>query len=451
MKNNRSLAISNSFNKFKMSDYLGGLEEVFPTESIESKDLELRKKDPKRSRQRVFTNKDTLLIMVMASFQEDKSLQNSVDIFYTMHQRQKQHLIAQLKSSNELEKQKDKTEQRKRGRPKNYSLKLPLSFEKDISLNTAAFSKARGRVPIELIETLFSESRIEQPNNSYSHWRGYRVMIADGTYLQLQDTPEIRQEYEVKHNGVGSGGYPQALLETLTERGAGQVFQFKLTNRHVSEIEIFYNMIDQVPENTLILADDLYNCYEIIAKCQRKGVKFIIPQKRRKNYDVVKKIGSGDEIIKINAPKNRAKWLKENEKATSIILRRIQCYSPDGNIYDIVTNVVDEDIPRDEIQQQYLTRYDIELSIREIKTIMDINILRSKTPEMALKELSVSMATYNLIRKLISASIKDLPFPPESDFIFEHYSNFKNILVDKKGRVYSRWSPGRAGIKATDT
>ena len=450
MKNNRSLAISNSVNKLKTSDYLGVLENVFPTESIENKERELHEKDTKQSRQRIFTNKDTLQIMVMSALQQDKSLQNAVDISFVMHQRQKQQKLAHMISSTELEKQEERTKQRKPGRPKNYSPKLPMSLEKNISLNTAAYSKARGRVPMELAETLFTNSKIEQVVNSYSHWRGYRVMIADGTYLQMQDTPEIRQEFEVKYNGVGTNGYPQALLEAVTERSTGQIFIFEVANRHKSEIEIFYYMIDKIPAQTLMLVDDLYNCFEIFAKCQRKEVKFIMPQKRRKNFDVVQRIGTGDEIIKISTPKNRAKWLKEHEKPGSILLRRIECYSPDGNAYEIVTNILDVNIPKEEIQQQYLTRYDIELSIREIKTIMDINILRSKTPQMAMKELTVSLATYNLIRKLIYASIKDLPFSPEGDIIFEHYSNFKSILVDKKGRVYNKWSPGRPGGRSSD-
>jgi len=65
----------------------------------------------------------------------------------------------------------------------------------------------------------------------------------------------------------------------------------------------------------------------------------------------------------------------------------------------------------------YLTRWDIEIGIREIKTIMDINVLRSRTPDMALKELAVTLAAYNLIRKVIYASIRDLPFSPKEDFI----------------------------------
>jgi hypothetical protein len=35
---------------------------------------------------------------------------------------------------------------------------------------------------------------------------------------------------------------------------------------------------------------------------------------------------------------------------------------------------------------KYATRWDIDISIREIKTLMDINVLRSKTPEMLKKE-----------------------------------------------------------------
>jgi hypothetical protein len=41
------------------------------------------------------------------------------------------------------------------------------------------------------------------------------------------------------------------------------------------------------------------------------------------------------------------------------------------------------------------------VGIGEIKTVMAINILRSQTPEMALKELTVWLSAYHLIRKMI--------------------------------------------------
>jgi IS4 transposase len=111
---------------------------------------------------------------------------------------------------------------------------------------------------------------------------------------------------------------------------------------------------------------------------------------------------------------------------------------------------LDKKIKREEIQLLYLTRWDIEISIREVKTIMDVNILRSKTPDMALKELTVSLATYNLIRRIIYASTKDLPFSPKEDFIYQFYTLNQDILIDKKGRVYNRWSTGRRRTETTD-
>ena len=101
------------------------------------------------------------------------------------------------------------------------SVQLPKSLEKDISLNTAAYSKARERIPLKLTKDLFNASRIQDSRNSYTHWHGYRVLIGDGTYVQMQDTESIRKEYEVKQKGSGSEGYPQGLLEVIIERGTG--------------------------------------------------------------------------------------------------------------------------------------------------------------------------------------------------------------------------------------
>jgi hypothetical protein len=101
------------------------------------------------------------------------------------------------------------------------------------------------------------------------------------------------------------------------------------------------------------------------------------------------------------------------------------------------------------IVDTYLTLI-LEIGIREIKTIMDINVLRSRTADMALKELTVSLATYNQIRKIIYASIKNLPFPPQEDFIFKFYTHNKDILIDKTGRIYYRWSTGRKRTTTTD-
>jgi hypothetical protein len=437
MKQNRSLAISTKIQECKMGDIIGALEKEFPSSVLSGR------ADGEPGRNRVFTANNTLLTMVLTATQQDKSLKNSVGLYHMVHQQHKRQAREALEQDAQRQKAVDGLLAKRAGRPRTYNVRLPKSLENDISLNTAAYSKARGRVPAKLTEDLFDASRIQGAENSYSHWHGHRVMKGDGTYIQMQDTESIRKDYEVKHNGEGSGGYPQGLLEVILERGTGQVHSFRLANRHVSELALFYEMIDGLPPKSLLLLYDLYNCFEIISKCKRKGVELVVPAKRERGYELVKVLAEGDEIVRIKTPKNRSKWLENNEKAASFLIRRITSKSPEGKEYVLHTTILDEGIGKEEIQVLYLTRWDIEIGIREIKTVMDVNILRSRTPEMALKELTVALATYNLIRKVIYASIKDLPFSPKEDFIYEFYTLNKDILVDKKGRVYNKRSTGR--------
>ena len=445
MKLNRSLAISSKIQECKMGNIIGLLENEFPVSILKNKI------EGVKSRDRIFTINTTLLTMVLTAVQQDKTLKNSVDLYYSIHQKHKVQALELQEQRILIQKEEDsKSSIKKAGRPKKYSLQLSKSLQKNISLNTAAYSKARERVPIELANDLLIKSRIEQPENNYTHWHGYRIFLGDGTYIQMQDTRSLREKYEVKHSGVASEGYPQGLLEAIIERGTGQLYSFKLSNRHTSELSLFYDMLDDMPQNSLLLLDDLYNCFEIISKCKRLGIEIVIPAKRERNYDIVEKLGENDEIISIKTPKNRSKWLNINEPPGKIIVRRIQCKSPEGADYVLLITILDRNISKEDLQLLYLTRWDIEIGIREIKTVMDINVLRSKTPEMALKELCISLSSYNLIRKVIYASIKDLPFSPEADFIHQFYTHNQDILIDKKGRVYNRWSSGRRRNEAID-
>jgi len=191
----------------------------------------------------VFTLNNTLLTMVLTSTQQDKTLKNSVDLYYMIHQQHKHQALKELEHHAQKQKELDQALEIKRaGRPKKYAIQLPKSLEKDISLNTAAYSKARERIPEKLTQDLFKATRIEDADNLYTHWHGYRVLIGDGTYEQMQDTESLRKAYEVRHNEVDS--YPQGLLEVLIERGTGQLYSFRLANRHLSELALFYQMLE---------------------------------------------------------------------------------------------------------------------------------------------------------------------------------------------------------------
>ena len=440
MTPNQSLNKSNQLREYLRADYLQGIHSVFPHEVIEMY-------DSSSTRDRVYSCENTILTMIYSATQADKTLQNAVNIFGRIHQNNSVRIINEAESALELEKIEDMENiEVRRGPKKKYKLKIPKSKTSEISVNTAAYSKARKRINFDLLRGIFEKTR-ESTDSAYS-WYGMKTYITDGTYVQMQDTEELRQLYSVKHTDQEAfiDNYPQGLVQTIIEQGSGFIHDYALSNRHTSELLLIYQLIQSIPKNSLLLADDLYNCFAIFALARKYGFDLIVPGKRVKNYTVIEVIAQGDEIVEVKQ-KEHPKWLTKSEILPNrILLRRISFLSPDGvNTMVIYTTLLDKNIPSCEIVLKYFTRWDIEITIREVKTIMDVNVLRGKTDDIVRKELISAFIAYNLIRKLIMQSTKKTAFSPETDIIQEFFENNKDILIDRKGRVYTRWSTGRYG------
>jgi hypothetical protein len=440
MTPNQSLSKSNQMREYLRADYLQGIHSVFPHEVID-------RYDSSSTRDRVYSCENTILTMIYSATQADKTLQNAVNIFGRIHQNNSVRIINEAESALELEKIEDleNTEVR-RGPKKKYKLKIPKSKTSEISVNTAAYSKARKRINFELLRGIFEKTR-ENTDSAYS-WYGMKTFITDGTYVQMQDTEDLQKLYSVKNTDKESSvdNYPQGLVQAIIEQGSGFIHDYALSNRHTSELLLIYQLIQSIPKNSLLLADDLYNCFAIFALSRKYGFDLIVPGKRVKNYTVIEVIAQGDEIVEVKKNEH-PKWLTKSEiLPNKILLRRISFLSPDGvNTMVIYTTLLDKNIPSCEIVLKYFTRWDIEITIREVKTIMDVNVLRGKTDDIVRKELISAFIAYNLIRKLILQSTKETAFSPETDIIQEFFESNKDILIDRKGRVYTKWSPGRHG------
>jgi hypothetical protein len=279
-------------------------------------------------------------------------------------------------------------------------------------------------------------------------WHGMKTYISDGTYLQLQDTDDIKNQYTVK--GQVENSFPQALLQVLIRQGTGQVSQYALSSRSESELCLVIPMINNLEENSLLLLDDLYNTYYHFCIVLSRQCHMIVPGKRDRNYKVVRQINDNDQIVEISKTTRPVYVSKEewDKLPRTLLLRRITYTYPTKNGEEaavLYTTVLDENIKTNEFITKYTLRWDIEISIREVKTIMDINVLRSKSRDMMRKELIVALIAYNMLRKKIAESADTVGFPPQEDLFQKFASLGRTVLLDKRGRVFYKWSPGRYG------
>jgi hypothetical protein len=375
MKENRSLELSTQLQLKMREGLLGPIMTVFPHDVLKKYTEEKGKR-----RNRVYTLENTLVSMVVSSTNEDKTLQKSVMTFKEIFKKNQ---------------------------------------EKEISLNTASYTEARQRLPYQALKAFF-EARKKIHDAKDGQWYGRKTYIADGTYVQMQDSEELSKKYGYRSKkDPKNKGYPQGLLECIIEQRSGCIHQYDLASRHYSELDLIVKQMKNLPERSLVLADALYECRAVFQVASHLNLDIIVPLKRKQFQDIPE----------------------------SLTMRRIT-YSDSQDTskkHVLLTSILDPSIPAKDIIVKYQTRWDIEISIREIKTIMHLNVLRSKSEDMIFKELASAMIAYNLIRKIMSDSSKESGFSPKADIFFSFYSIGKNILIDKKGRLYQRWSPGRYG------
>lgn len=434
MKENRSMQLSLTIKDLLNKDLSNIFYEYYPFEILEQyKNI--------NERDRVYNQSITMLTMIITMLQSDKSLQNSVNIYRMIHNKNKAQ-ITELEANYQSHKLKEG--KRRRGRPVKHLIKVQKSKSEEISNNTSAYSQARQRMNSELPKAVFKLSAQSSESLNPTKFHGMEVYVTDGTYLQLQDSELIRQEYQ----SSSPGGYPRGLLQVIVQQGSGLITDFEIQSDKKSELELLIPMVSNIKPGSLLLADDLYNCYAIFSILKKQEVDIIVPGKRKRNYKVIEKIAQGDEIVSLLKPKEYSKMIaKFDIQDKSIEIRRIQVTNPNDENEEIVlfTSLLDKKISKEEILLKYLTRWDIEISIREIKTILELNVIRSKSPGMVMKEVTAGLIAYNYIRKIIAKSAQSGNFSPEADIFQKFYQTSSTILLDKLGRVYSRWSPGRYG------
>lgn len=72
-------------------------------------------------------------------------------------------------------------------------------------------------------------------------------------------------------------------------------------------------------------------------------------------------------------------------------------------VLDLVTTLLDEDIyTKDNLASLYRRRWDAELHLRSIEVVLELDVLRCKTPEAVRQEIWMGMLGYNAIRAVMA-------------------------------------------------
>ena len=287
------------------------------------------------------------------------------------------------------------------------------SAARPLSQNTAAYCKARLRLPIALIWKLieWSTQRIDAQVGADELWLGrHKVHVIDGSSCQTPDTEANRNEFGLPGNVKPGCGFPVLPFVGVFSLATGLFEWLRFGKKGGHERHLFRELIKQFSPGEVVLGDRGFCSYADICLLKQQAVDCVFRIFNRKpNYQAGQRLGKYDHVVDWEKPKTCPAGMSAEEYALlpeKLRVREVRIVVEQkgfrSKTLDIVTTLLDATFyTKAAIASLYRRRWSIELNFRHIKTTLGMELLRTKTPEMAKKEVLIYMLAYNLIRSLI--------------------------------------------------
>ena len=295
---------------------------------------------------------------------------------------------------------------------------LCLGGNTTASAKNDPYCKARQRLPEALVADLARQSgqTLQKKFPSTQLLGGRPIKLADGTTWSMPDTPANQKEYPQARHHKNGVGFPIMRVVGLISLSCGVVLNVAMgpyRGKQTGETALLRQLMGGLDAGDVLLADGYYANYWIIAMLLQQGVDLLSHHdgKRLMNWRKGRHLGRRDHVVAWKKPP-RPKWLSQEgydqmpatldirETAVSVGQRGFRTRQ-----LLLVTTLLDAQLySREDLALAYRARWHVELDLRSIKQVMQMDVLRCKTPSMVRKEIWMHLLAYNLVRKLMAAA-----------------------------------------------
>lgn len=285
---------------------------------------------------------------------------------------------------------------------------LVVNHRKPCAPDTSSYCEARQRLPERVVSRLVRQTARKTDDRASDAWlwNGRRVTLVDGTTVSMPDTLENQAVYpQSTSQGIGLG-FPLIRLVALISLATGVVRDLALgpyAGKETGETALFRTLWEGLEPGEIVLGDRFFGSFFGIAELLQRGADVLFRMHQRRKYDFRKGrcLGLEDHVVTWTKPE-RPEWMSEERYAQipeELTVRelRITVDQPGFRVNELVlvTTLLDT---KQEVARLFLERWNIELDFRSIKCVLQMDVMRCKTPEMVRKEIWMHLLAYNLIR-----------------------------------------------------
>jgi hypothetical protein len=172
--------------------------------------------------------------------------------------------------------------------------------------------------------------------------------------------------------------------------------------KRTGETALLWRLAHCLRAGDVVIADRYFSGYFLLAWLIRQGVDVVMRQHQLRHTDFRrgKRLGVKDHVVAWARPQ-QPPWMDDATYATMpaiLTLREARI----GGLTLVTSLTAADDVSKQELLALYHARWQVELNLRSIKTVMQMDVLRCKTPAMVKKEIAVHLLAYNLVRAVMA-------------------------------------------------
>lgn len=281
-----------------------------------------------------------------------------------------------------------------------------------LSANTGGYCKARKRLP----EQLLSQTCLERGEALAARagadqlWHGRRVKVVDGSSSSMPDTPANQAAYPQPDSQKPGCGFPLVSYVAVFCTATGALLALSTGKWFLHDLSLFYFARGAFRAGEIMLADRGFCSYAELALMKLREVDCVLRlhQRRRSDFRRGRVLGLQDHVVRWSRPARRSRGLRQEDfdrLPAGLDVRelryRVETQGFRTRQITLATTLLDAaEYPAEDLAELYFRRWDVELDFRHIKTTMQMDVLRCKTPELVRKEIWMHLLAYNLVRWL---------------------------------------------------
>ena len=292
-----------------------------------------------------------------------------------------------------------------------------------VSENASAYTKARARLPVALINHLSDRVRTMSHHLTPDEWKWneLNVYLVDGFVLRAPDTLANQKKYPQPSSQKEGLGFPQVRVVTTTSLATGCVVHYNtaaVEGKKTGEVSLFREKHKDFEKGDIVVADSNFESFREAALLIRCGVHMVCCINGTRNSPFKGACETTEDlIVELRKPKfDRARFTRKewNALPKRILYRMIRyrvagCESP----ITIVTTLTDRQrFTAEDIAELYGLRWIVEVDIRSYKSSMGMCELRCLIPDNLDREIAVAVLGYNLVRVLMCDTAEVLEVHP---------------------------------------